>query len=171
MAVSVLHKAFYFPICFLVKRHKFQLRSLKTTITRMDIWHLDNNHSTALLLWRTDKDNFRIMQSGEFKTLLNNPDYILLDNKYAEIFKKLSDQITFQKVKITGNNLDIAKDNYIELNILNSITPISVKTLDGNGLKIWKYEGQIFVSSDLKTELVKICKNDFRFTIGFSNFG
>jgi hypothetical protein len=114
----------------------------------MAVWQLDNNDLTLLLLWRVDKDHFRIVLSGYFKSLLNNPDDILIDYKCAN-----------------------AIDNYIELHILKTINPFSMKNPDSNRFNIRKHECQIFVSDNLKTTLVKICKDDFRFTQGFSHFG
>ena len=137
----------------------------------MNIWHLENKNWTQLILLRTDKCNFRVVQFGDYKPLLGNTHYILIDKKYALIFKGLSKQLTFQEVTIFDYNLKTETDNYIELNIINTIVTSSIKLEDSKGLKIWKYAGNVFVSDDLKTELQKINDDDFVFTIGFSHFG
>lgn len=61
-------------------------------------------------------------------------------------------------------------DNHIELNLVNTIDTSSIKLQNSDGLKIWKYEDNVFVSGDLKTELIKISEDDFEFKLGFSHF-
>jgi hypothetical protein len=137
----------------------------------MNIWHLENKNFTRLILLRTDKDNFTVIQAGNFQPLLGNSNYLLIDKKYSDLFTKITDQVTFHEVKISDRNLNIENDIYIELNIANVIDAYSIKLQDSDGLKIWKYEGNIFVSADLKAELYKISNDDFEFSVGFSHFG
>jgi hypothetical protein len=137
----------------------------------MDIWHLENKDYTRLLLWRIDCNNFRLTIRDEFKPLLTNIDYTLLDKKYTSLLNSLSDQITLNDAKIYDLNLKVEIDNYTELKIHNTINPSSINSIDSNGLKIWSFDGEVFVSGELKESLLKINNFDFVFTLGFSNFG
>jgi hypothetical protein len=137
----------------------------------MNIWHIANKELTSLILWRTDNSNFRLTQRGDYNPLLTNSDYTLIDKKYSTAFKHLSDQVTLQDAKIQDLNLKTENDNYTELKIQNSIDPNTINTKDSSGLKIWVYNGNVFVSGDLKTELLKISDIDLDFSLGFSHFG
>jgi hypothetical protein len=136
----------------------------------MNIWHLDNKNYTTLQLWRTDKNNYLVIQDGAYKSILTNGNYILVDYKYGNIFSQLSDHVAFHKVTIWDYHLNINTEDYIELNILNDISPASLQTIDSMGLKVWQCNGSIFVSAELKDELMKIAGNDLVFTLGFSYF-
>lgn len=137
----------------------------------MDIWNLHTTSPTTLLLWRTDDNQFRVVQQGYPLTFLTNPDYVLLDKKYNTILDKLTGQVTCRPVTIVDEVRKLTFDNFLELKILNEIQPGLIDTEDNEGLKIWRFSDQyVFVSTDLKDELQKVTEDEFEFTIGFSNF-
>ena len=123
------------------------------------------------MLWRTDNSNFRLTIRDEYKPLLTNSDYTLIDKKYSEVFKNLLDQVTMHDAKVYDLNMKTENDNYIELKIHNTIDVDTIGIKESSGLKIWVYDGHPFVSDDLKIDLLKVNAVDLNFTIGFSNFG
>ncbi len=137
----------------------------------MDIWHIDNTISTNIILWRTKKNHFRLTQAGEFKALLSNPNYILINKKYSSLFRSLDEQVALESVEIYNSSSTLISTDYLELNIKNEIDTISIKNENSSGDKIWTMNGYVFVSGDLKNKLKHLCENDFEFTLGFSMFG
>ena len=137
----------------------------------MNIWNIESREATSLMLWRTEKSNFRLTIRGDYKPLLSNSDYTLIDKKYSTVFKNLSDQVTIHEAKVYDLNMKTENDNYVELKIHNPIDMHTIDTEESSGLKIWVYNGHPFVSGDLKTELLKISIIDLAFSLGFSNFG
>jgi hypothetical protein len=138
----------------------------------MNIWHIENKRGRQLTLWRTGKDTFCVTIDGDYTSLLENGNYILIDKKYSTLLEQVADQVTFQSVKVSDYGLKTETDKYIELNIINTIDPVSAKLIDKMGLKIWKAFGSyVFVSDELKEALTKINPKDFDFSLGFSHFG
>jgi hypothetical protein len=137
----------------------------------MDIWNLHTANWTTFLLRRTSETKFRVVQHGLPLTLLTNSDYILIDKKYQTILENLAGQVTFSTVTIIDEVRQLTFDNYLELKILNQIGIAQIKTADSGGLRIWRFSDEyVFVSSDLKQEFQKVAKDEFEFTLGFSNF-
>jgi len=137
----------------------------------MDIWHIENNPWSSIRLWRNDNDNFQVTETGRFASLLTNPNYILIDKKYSSLISGLPEQLSFHKVKVADLVLKTENDNYIELNIKNTITPQNIQAKNSKGLKIWSFDGEVFVSGEFKNELLKIGQDDFTFSSGFQFFG
>jgi hypothetical protein len=123
------------------------------------------------MLWRTENSNFRLTIRGDYKPLLSNSDYTLINKKYSRVFKNLSDQVTLHDAKVHDLNMKTENDNYVELKIHNQIDVDTIDTIESSGLKIWVYNGHPFVSGDLKTELLKVSDMDLDFNLGFTNFG
>ena len=136
----------------------------------MDIWHVDNKDRTGLMLMRTEGSNFIVIQDGEYKTVLTGRRYSLIHKIYAELFAMLADQVTLQKASILDSQFKTVNEIYLDLNIQNVVDFSSIRTLDSKGLKIWRTEGYMFVSGDLKNELVKI-HDGLEFSLGVSQFG
>lgn len=137
----------------------------------MDFWNLHTPHWTNFLLWRTSDTKFRVVQQGQPLALLTNPDYVLIDNKYQTILDNLPGQVSYRPVTIVDEVLQLTFDNYIELKILNPIYVGKIDDLSTRGLKMWSFVKEyVFVSTDLKEEFQKVTKDEFEFTIGFSNF-
>jgi hypothetical protein len=108
---------------------------------------------------------------GEYHPILTGGIYSVIDNKYKKIFTKLPDQVTIQKIKIIDLQFKTRVKNYIELKIQNKIDVQSIHTENYNGLRVWHYNGQIFVSGDLKNELIRVGGDELEFSKGFSRFG
>ena len=136
----------------------------------MDVWHVDNKNWTSLMLMRTEESNFMVIQDGEYQPLLTGCRYSLIHKMYTEIFAMLAGQVTFQQASILDPQFKTVNEDYLDLNIHYTIDVSSIGTLCSKGLKVWKMEGYIFVSSGLKNELIKN-NNDLQFTLGFSHFG
>jgi hypothetical protein len=137
----------------------------------MDIWHIDNIIATSIILWRTKKNQFRLTQAGDFKALLSNPNYILINKKYSSLFRSLDEQVTFESAEVYNSSSTLISTDYVELYIKNEIDKSSIKNENSIGDKIWTMNGYVFVSGDLKNKLKQRGEDDFAFTLGFSMFG
>ena len=80
----------------------------------MDIWHVDNKSWTGLMLMRTEKSNFFVIQDGEYKAVLTGRRYSLMHKIYSELFTILADQITFQKASILDPQFKTANEDYLD---------------------------------------------------------
>lgn len=123
------------------------------------------------MLWRMSPDSFRLTIRGDFKPLLTNPDYILMDKKYTPLLKTVADQITLHNVIIYDLNRKTEINHYVELKSTQAIDPDIINAVDSKGMKIWAYSGELFVSTELKENLLSISDTDFTFSLGFSHFG
>ena len=123
-------------------------------------------------LWRTAPDVFRVIEDGEYTPLLTNPTYFIVDEKFEPVFSKVKeDQLTMQRITIRDYQYNTEANNFIELKIVNEIEHnADLKTIDSLGLKVWRFSGYIFVSGDLKEELLKIPGNELWFSQGFFGF-
>ena len=137
----------------------------------MDIWHVEADSWTHLILWQVDEQSFKVVADGAYRSILTNPFYILIDKKYIPALLNISDQVSFHSVKIVNHVMRIENNNYVQLRIGNKIDTVSINTQSSEGPRIWEYEGEMFVSGQLKAELTKIDPNDFAFSLGFSMFG
>jgi hypothetical protein len=138
----------------------------------MNIWHIENRNGKSLFLWRTGKNAFRVVKDGLYNPLLINGNYSLISDKYVNILSQLSNQVSIQNVSIFDYQLKTENTQYVELVIVNSITPDSINIENSSGFKIWGFNGNIFVSGDLKNELIKVDDTkELVFSLGFSQFG
>jgi hypothetical protein len=137
----------------------------------MYVWNVDNNEYTNLLLWRTEKDAFRVIQDGKYSPILNNGSYTLINRKYEDIFLLAFDQINTLPIKIHDYQFNTVVEDYIELTILNLTSPETIHIENKHGYKVWGYDRYIFVSQELKEELEKVAGNELSFSSGFSLFG
>jgi hypothetical protein len=137
----------------------------------MDIWHIRSRAGPGIRLWRNDKENFQVTEQGNVSAILTNPNYTIIDQKYSDLLNSLCDHVSFHKIKIFDFVLKSAYDNYIELNIKHTITPGNIRDKNSEGQKIWRFGGEVFVSGELKNELLKIDPDDFAFDMGFQSFG
>lgn len=122
----------------------------------MDIWCLNNVEYNDLVLWRVDEQNFSVVKAGNYMPFLIHENYFLSNNVYLDIFKKLCSQVSIKKVKLFDPILKKEIGGYHELE-------------DSDGIKIWRFNGNVFVSGELKNELNKVCDN-LAFSLGFSYF-
>lgn len=136
----------------------------------MDIWSLSDNRSTNLILWRSENNVFRVVQDGEFISLLTNSDYILIHELFASAFNTMPDQVVVNPVTIIDLESDVVKNNYFELEIINEIRPSTIHTMNAHGKKVWHHGQDLFVSGELKDALISICSEKLSFTQGFSHF-
>ncbi len=136
----------------------------------MNIWHVTNREFTSLLLWRTSENSFRIIQDGWYAPVLTNSPYTLIDKMYAELFSQYPDQLIYWPVRIHDYSLKTENKNYVELKIKNSISPSLIAGVDSSGKKMWAYGGYLFVSEDLKNEMIALGDTNLSFEEGFSHF-
>jgi len=137
----------------------------------MHIWNVDNYEYTKLRLWRTEKDAFRVIQDGDYKTVLNDGNYTLVNNKFEDIFLLAYDQLNIQQVKIWDYQFNKVVEDYIELTFINMISPETIHPEENIGYRVWGYNGNIFVSQELKDELAKLAGSDLKLSPRFSLFG
>ncbi|OQP41091.1 hypothetical protein A4H97_15965 [Niastella yeongjuensis] len=136
----------------------------------MHIWNVDNTDFTNLLLWRNERDIFRVIQDGNYCSILNNGSYTLINKKYEDIFLLAFDQVNVRPVRIHDYQFNSVVEDYIELIFLNIITPETIDYEQNVGYKVWGFNGHIFVSQALKDELAQASRNDLNFSPGFSYF-
>lgn len=137
----------------------------------MDIWNVDSREWTKLRLWRINPNQFRVIEAGTYEPILTNPAYILVNKKYSSAFKSLDDEVEMTPIKIHDFLTKKCNEDYIELKILNDISPETINTLDSFGRKLWSCYGNLFVSGNLKEELCKLSEKELAFSLGFSMFG
>jgi hypothetical protein len=137
----------------------------------MDIWHIENKNLPTIILWKNDHDNFHVIEKGSAGAILTHHNYSLIDERYASLISKLPTQVSFHKATVLDFVLKREYHNYIALDIVNTIDPENIKNKNSEGLKIWRFGGEVFVSGELKDELLKIGPGDFIFTQGFQFFG
>ncbi|MBB6240212.1 hypothetical protein HDC90_004877 [Pedobacter sp. AK013] len=135
----------------------------------MDIWFLNIVEHNDLVLWKVNDQNFRVVKKGNYMPFLINENYFLFNNVHLDIFKKLHNQVSIKKVKLFDPILKKEIDIYYELNVFNSIDASSIELENSEGIKIWKFNGYVFVSGELKNELNKAC-DSLAFSLGFSYF-
>lgn len=145
-------------------------RLIWQTIFDMDIWNVQPQEWTQLILWQVDEETYKVVAPGDLRPLLTNPSYILIDQKYGLVFNALDKQVRCHPVKITDLVIKVEYQNYIRLDIQNTVDPTSILTQNSERLKVWRCNENIFVSGDLKRELMKISASDFSFSLGFSMF-
>lgn len=137
----------------------------------MDIWNIQSNEWTKLVLWQVDEETYKVVIPGDYKPLLTNPFYVLIDQKYASIFNTLNgQQVRCHPVRIIDLALKTEFQNYVRLDIQNTIDPTSIQTQNSEGKRVWHYNENVFVSSALKRELIDVSPDDFSFSTGFSLF-
>jgi hypothetical protein len=134
----------------------------------MKIWHIANKGWTKIILLRTNENTFQLIQVGEFQPLLTNPNYTLIDKKYLALFSQFPEQVVLQEVSLIHKNSNTCNNDYCELKIMNTLI-LNVSESDDDEVKIWTYEGELFVSDDLKNKIIAIDKKAFKFNLGFSN--
>jgi hypothetical protein len=137
----------------------------------MDIWHVENKEWTRLRLWRISEGSFRVTEAGTYEPLLTNATYTLIQEKYSSAFTSLNNLIIVTPVKIQDYLTKTENDNYCELKVQNHINPDTINTIVSAGRMVWTYNGELFVSGELKKELHKIDKEGIVFNLGFSMFG
>jgi hypothetical protein len=137
----------------------------------MDIWHVENKTWTKLRLWRMDTGDFRVTEAGTYEPFLTNATYTLVDKRYSSVFEQLNNQVIITPVKIHDYLTKTANDGYIELKVLNQISLETIERLENSGRKAWVYNGELFVTSELKNELLQVSEQAITFSQGFSKFG
>jgi len=136
----------------------------------MDIWHVQSSNRSQLLLWLNGKQNFLVSEKGEYTPLIESTSYTLINSKYASIFQNLTGQVEINPVEIHDKILNTKNTEYVELVIKNSISPDVIGSIMESELKIWTYNGILFVSDSIKKELEYIGNDELEFYLGFSRF-
>lgn len=136
----------------------------------MNIWHMSGKVNSSLLLFRSEKYTFRVIRDGEYTSVISGGNHYVIHNRYQQLFLQLPDQVTVQPVIIRDHQFNTETHDYIELTITNQIEPSAIRETDSRGNKIWKCNGYIFVSGQLKKQLSAIKPGDLEFTLGFSHF-
>lgn len=133
---------------------------------------VSNNNWTYLNLWKTDENKFRVIQFGEFRTLLRGSDYTLIHKKCLPVFELfLKDELELIPIKIERTKGSKVWDDYYEMKIKKYITPEEIKFIDESGEQVWQYEHHLFVSEEIKNKLEQVPQNELTFSLGFSEFG
>ena len=139
----------------------------------LNIWCIQVRNYSTIKLWRSATDAFRVIEDGEYTAVLSNSTYFIVDEKFEPVFRKVKqDQLTVERITIRDHQYNTETNNYIELKIVNEIQhKTNLREIDSSGLKVWRFGGYVFVSTDLKKELSKIPGNELWFSVGFFGFG
>ena len=136
------------------------------------IWCMQVRSYSRIGLWRSAPDVFRVIEDGDYTPVLSNQTYFIVDEKFESVFSKVNpDQLTIQRITIRDHQYNTEANNYIELKIVNELDHnADLRAIDSSGLKVWRFAGYIFVSTDLKEELLKTPGNELWFSQGFFGF-
>jgi hypothetical protein len=140
----------------------------------MDIWYLDSREGNSIHVYsRRDSNIIQVIRDGVYNPVLGSGSCCsLVDEKYEPIFNQVSnDQVTIRRVIVRDYQFKTEVNNYIELKIVNTVDYKTIQSVDSSGLKVWHYNGSIFVSGELKAELLKVGEQELEFSKGFSLFG
>jgi hypothetical protein len=97
-----------------------------------------------------DPGSFRVIEQGMNLPILDNASYTLIHKKYSSVFLNLSELIILIPVVIHNFIRNSENTDYIELKFTNAINTQIIRTADSTGLKVWIYNGHLFVSGELK---------------------
>ena len=139
----------------------------------LDIWNIRSQESNSIHVFRRSESNlFQVIRDGKYNPILGGGSCSLVDKKYEPVFSQVSnDQVTIQQVIVRDFQFNTEVNNYIELKIVNTVDLYTIHSVNSSGLKVWHYDGSIFVSGELKAELLKVGKQELEFSIGFSLWG
>lgn len=153
----------------------------KTYTPSKDIWHVDYvdyavsadsiSIDGQLRLWPMEPGKFMVNEAGSYAPVLVNALYTLVHKKYAEVFRSLEGQVQVVPAVIHDYLRKTENHDYVELHIQNKIFPTMNPWPDPSGLKVWTYDGHLFVSGDLKAVLEPISNGELKFHGGFQWFG
>lgn len=115
--------------------------------------------------------SFRVTEAGTYEPLLTNATYTLIQEKYSSAFTSLNNQVLVTPVKIHNYLTKTESESYCELQVQNHINPDTIKTVVSAGRMLWTHNGELFVSAELKKELLQIDANEIAFSLGFSMLG
>jgi hypothetical protein len=82
------------------------------------VYEVSNLEKSEINLWKTNEDQFRIIEYGLLTPILIGLDYTLIDKTYITVFEKLlSDEIEIKPVLITRKSTSEEWNNYYEIDI------------------------------------------------------
>lgn len=122
----------------------------------MDIWNVDNpiiqsrgfvKFHNQLRLWRIDSCNFKVIEQGSYTSILTNPTYTLIKEKYSSLFQELTSQVEIIPVKIYDSVTKIETFDYVELKLKNIIDPNTINEQDSTGSRVWAFNGNLFLAN------------------------
>lgn len=121
-------------------------------------------------LFRTEPCKFYVIEQGDYLPILTGATYTLIKKEYVFVFENIQEVVNLQPVSIFDGIKKSVHVGYIELITSKTIDPESILTENATGKKIWTYNGELFVSDEIKQELNSL-SNEFYFSKGFSLFG
>ena len=148
----------------------------------MNIWNISSNEVThshsgdltftpEIRLWKLEPGKFKVIEQGSYSPILSGPEYTLLKAIYTPLFIDLIDQAKIGFATIYDSVYKSENHDYIELISLKEITPESIHKEDSPGLKLWTFQGSLFVSDNLKQKIEEVTNEDFQFHLGFQFWG
>lgn len=102
--------------------------------------------------------------------MLTNATYTLIHEKYWPVFNSLNGQVSNTPVKIRDDVIKTETHHYAELKVFNFINPETIRTFDSSGPKVWTFNGELFVSGEVKKKLLQTDGQGIAFNLGFSVF-
>lgn len=107
-------------------------------------------------LFKLNSGDFQVSQTGNFKAMLNGPDYILIRRDIAMFISRMfPSEAIIKDVRIVRKSTNEEWNNYSEISIKKRIEFKDYYEFKIEGLHIYKmFDSLIYVSSDLKDLLV-----------------
>lgn len=139
----------------------------------LDIWNVQSlEFNNIHVIRRREPNLFQVIRDGLYNPVLSGQSCSLIDKKYKPVFKKVSkDQLTIEQAIVRDFQFNTEVKKYIELKIVYTVDYKTIHSEDSSGLKIWHYDGSIFVSGELKAKLLRIGEQELAFSLGFSHWG
>jgi hypothetical protein len=138
----------------------------------LDIWNVWSLEFNSIHVIRREPNLFQVIRDGLYTPVLRGQSCSLIDKKYKPVFKRVSkDQVTIEHAIVRDFQFNTEVKKYIELKIVNTIDYKTIHSADSSGLKVWHFNGSIFVSGELKAKLLRIGEQELAFSLGFSLWG
>ncbi|MBC7865512.1 MAG: hypothetical protein IAF38_21230 [Bacteroidia bacterium] len=139
----------------------------------LDIWYLTNKNISQLMLFQSDEDNYSIVKDGDLQPIIScGKLFTLVNTELFGFLKKYFTNIDFGKeISIHDKQKKETAKGFFKLNIPDEISPQTISSMNSDGIKIWNFEGNIFISGDLKKELELAGFDNLETSLGFWGWG
>lgn len=123
------------------------------------LFYVSTYDFSKIKFWQLKSGEFKIIENDQLLSIIQADSSYLVNEIIADVFSLVpDDQITLSKPVVTLQNvIDKRFDSYYELTINHEVTTDNLKTSFEKGQHVWKYNGHIIVSEDIKDHLLPVC--------------
>jgi hypothetical protein len=147
----------------------------------MTIWNITDfgfhaksgfaNVQYEIKLWKVNESEFWVIEQGDYLPVLSGTLYSLIRKEFQGVLSELPDQVSMTPARIIDRVKGTENQDYLNLTISNTVTPETIYAEPQDGLRIWAFQGSLFVSDGLKAEMEKIREHTLHFARGFQWWG